>query len=144
MVIFFYQDVAEVALHRCVHREYEVNDKGSCEVTRIEYSYEFLDDFITPEPSMSTFVNMLSWKKKEQADELMTSNSTHDIPLSPVPTVQGPPYIAVTSQEDWTVESAIGGSEGQESWLQEQYDPSNHPLELMVCVFMCKFKLIVV
>ena len=126
--------MAEVALHRCVHREYTTNDKGSCDVSKIEYSYEFLDDFTTSEPNMSMFVNMFSWKKNNQAENFEDTTTKDSVSLQPIPTIQGPHYQAVTSQEDLRVESAMGGVEGQESWLQEKYDPQNHPLELMVCV----------
>jgi len=129
--MYLFKDVAEVALYHCVHREYTTNNKGSREVTKIEYSFEFLDDFVTPEPKISM---LLSWKNNK---DTVTEDSNEDVPLKPIPTIQGPPSLAVTSQEDCSVESAMGGVEDQESWLQEKYDPSNHPLELMVCVLMC-------
>ena len=138
-LIFKSQDVAEVALHHCVHREYTETEKGGSEVSKIEYSFEFLDDFMTPVPTMSMYLNMLPWRKTNQANQFedtMDRDSARDVPLKPIPTVQGPPYLAVSSPVD-SFENPINGCEGEESWLQEKFDPQNHPLELMVCGYMC-------
>ena len=142
MAVVSFQDVAEVALYHCVQREYTINDKGSSEVTKIEYSYEFLDDYFTPVPTMSMFVNQMSpWKNKKETDfeGSIAQNSNCDVPLKPIPTVQGPPYVAVSSEDLRHLENVMGNNDGQESWLQEKYDSQNHPLELMVRIMILFF-----
>jgi len=122
--MILYQDVAELALYRCVHREYEVNEKGSNEVTKIEYSYEFLDDYVTPQPTLAKFLQDKFIKKENST----IFDNRQDIPLTPLPS-------NVVGSSDLTKEKEDMSDEGDREnwWLQEAYDPENHPLELMVC-----------
>ena len=142
-VYFSYQDVAEVALYRCVNRESMVNSKGSNEATKIEYSYEFLEDYVTPQPTLANFIQDKFTKEKEQPPKIDTStvyenpSSTHDMPLESFSNVQNFSHSNNTSQEN--VEEDTETNDDQDAWwLQEKYDPENHPLELMVRLCVCE------
>jgi len=133
--------VAELALYRCVNREYEVNDKGSRKVTKIEYSYEFLEDYVTPQPTLTNFIQDRFMKKNEQPLQfhaptiLENPFTTQDKALEPFPNVQNSSHLG---NNNVNMEEETATDDEQESWwLQENYDTENHPLELMVC--MCAY-----
>jgi len=136
--VFSCQDVAELALYRCVNQEYMVNDKGSNIVTKIEYSYEFLDDYVTPQPTLANFIqDKFMKKKKEQPLKFDAStiienlSSTQDTSLEPFPNVHNSSHLNNASDEKAKEDT----DDDQDAWwLQENYDPENHPLELMVCI----------
>ena len=123
--MILYQDVAELALYRCVHREYEVNEKGSNEVTKIEYSYEFLDDYVTPQPTLAKFLQ----DKFTKNENLTIFDNGQAIPLAPFPS-------NVVDSSNLTKQDMSDEEDHEDWWLQEVYDPENHPLELMVCTNM--------
>ena len=140
--MILYQDVAELALYRCVNQEYRVNEKGSSEVIKIEYSYEFLDDYVTPQPTLANFIQEKFMKKKEKPLKLDAStiienlSSTQDMPLEPFPNVHKSSHLNNASNEK-AKEDTDTNDDQDAWWLQENYDPENHPLELMVCICVC-------
>ena len=122
-------DVAEIALHRCVERTYQTDEHGSSEIAEISYSYEFLDDFTTPKPTLIAFLSDIfhcnPWKKRDKVAKDLLSN---EIALESPPTVQNSEHNDDESAKDETVLE----SEDAYSWLQGKYNRKNHPLELMV------------
>ena len=115
-------DLAEIALHRCVHRNYKTSEKIGKEITEIHYSFEFLDDFITPKPSLVKFLS----KKLNVSSTKDTVQS--EVPMNAIPTVKYP-YKEITAKEESALEC-----EDEESWMLKNFKQENHPLELMVCV----------
>lgn len=129
--MYFVLDVAEFALHQCVERFYEADDKGCCHIAKIRYSYEFLDDFITPKPSLYAFLaDMFRWNH-EHKHEKIEHGLRSEIALGKVepksePTVQGTQCV---DDEGATDEPKLECDD--KNWLQK-FSQTNHPLELMV------------
>ena len=121
-------DVAEVALHQCVKREY--SDKDSHQITKIHYSYEFLDDFINVKPSIISFVtDMFQWNHKNTDERMIDAEvfqSSEALPMQSLPTVQAPDSIG-DENHDVIYECKDG-----HFLMQEKFNLANHPLELMV------------
>ena len=119
-----------------------MNNKGSNEVTKIEYSYEFLDDYITPQPTLAKFVQDkvgLSANQTSIFENSAIFNTAQDIPLVSLPNdVLGSSHLANTLKESTNIKEDMDDAEeyNEDWWLQEMYDPENHPLELMVCLYV--------
>ena len=126
--------MAQLALHRCVECTYYTGERSSSEIATICYSYEFLDDFVTPKPTVNSFLAECfrsdSKDKHYEGVETIISNGTSLEEISPKfnPTVQSLQYVDEESAKD---ESMLECGDNC-SWLQERFDPKNHPLELMV------------
>ena len=124
--------MAEVALHRCVVREYDSEDKDSHQITKIHYSYEFLDDFITVKPSIASFVtDTFQWNHKNTHDRMIDATvfqSSEVLPMQSFSTVQAPDSIG----DEKTNDNVIYECKDGHSWMQEKFNLANHPLELMV------------
>ena len=122
--------MAEVALHRCVACEYDSEDKDSCQITKIHYSYEFLDDFITPQPSITAFAaDMFRWDHKNASKNVDdTLQIDEDLQMKSIPTIRDPKDV-----DDENINSnMVLEYEKDQSWMQEKFDLKNHPIELMV------------
>ena len=111
-------ELAEIALQRCVDRNYETSDNIGKEITDIHYSFEFLDDFITPKPSLITFINKLKVRCTKDTVQC-------EVPMKAIPTV---PYKEITPTEESALEC-----EDADNWMLKTFKQEYHPLELMVC-----------
>ena len=124
-------DVAEFALHRCVECVYETDDKGGHEIAKMHYSYEFLDDFVTPKPTLNAFMADVCQWKRDKHKRMVEEAHPAEIGLEDIspksPTVQGTQHINDESARDEPVLESK-----DEHWLQEKFNQKNHPLELMV------------
>ena len=126
--------MAELALRQCVDVHYEPNDKGSCEISEITFSYEFLDDYNTPRPTLNAFLtDIFRWypenKHDKKVEELMSDEMVlENIPTkaTATPTVQDVQHAVDETARNKTVEHE------DDSWLQEKFNLKTHPLELMV------------
>ena len=114
-------ELAEIALQRCVHRNYKTNEKRSKEVTEIHYSFEFLDDFIIPKPPLITCISDMLKRKSKKDDTVHC-----EVPMTAIPTVQYP-------YEEMAKDESVLECEDAESWMLKNFTSENHPLELMVC-----------
>ena len=127
-------DVAQLALHQCVECTYCTDGKSSSEIATICYSYEFLDDFVTPKPTVNSFLVECFGRhptdKYNERSETIIPNETALEEIVPKfnPTVQDLQYTDYESAKEQPV-SDYGDNY---YWLQEKFDPKNHPLELMV------------
>ena len=122
--------MAELALHQCVKLAYKTNEEGTSKISEIHYSYEFLDDFITPKPTLNAVMSdLLVWNPKSTPDEeeavRPTDNAYDDIALK---TIQ---YTQHTDDEN-QMNKSMFECEDEKYWMQEKYNQANHPLELMV------------
>ena len=127
-------DVAELALHQCVDLRYETNDKGSCEISEITYCYEFLDDFVTPKPTLNAFLaDIFRWRPENRHDRIVEEAMKDDIVLENIPTkaTATPTVQSIQHGVDETAKNRLEDSE-DDSWLQEKFNRKTHPLELMV------------
>ena len=128
--------MAQLALHQCVERTYHTDEKCSNEIAEICYSYEFLDDFVTPKPTVYSFLaEFFRWTPKNKHNEGVETIITNDIALEEVapkykPTVQSLQHTDDESAKDESV--SMEECEDNCSWMQEKFNPKNHPLELMV------------
>jgi len=128
-------------LNRCVELKYEKDDKGRNEVKEIHYDYQFLDDYITPQPTLNAFMaDMFKWQAAEDKHDEVVGDAeegtryAEDIPLDDVrsstvktPTVKSTQYVdSENKEEKKELES--------DNWMQPKFDQKNHPLELMVNV----------
>ena len=126
--------MAKVALHQCVVCEYDSEDKDSCQITKIHYSYEFLDDFITPQPSITAFVaDVFRWNDKnvhKNMAEAVIQNEMYceDSPMKSIPTIRDPKN---TDGENIN-SNLVLQCENDQRWMQEKFNLENHPIELMV------------
>lgn len=128
-------DVAELALRQCIQREYKTDDKNHSEIAKIQYSYEFLDDYITPQPTLNAFMSDLFQCKavkhnKIVEDALPAEGESENVPLDSIPTVQSPQNVGNENEKD----NIVLKCEDAESWMQKKFNQKNHPLELMVSV----------
>ena len=126
--------MAEVALHRCVECTYQTDEHGSSEIAEICYSYEFLDDFITPKPTLNAFLSdIFHWNSGNKHDKVAGEVFSNEIALeynasNSTPTIKRPRHIDDENAEDkHTLECG-----DKNNWLQEKFNRKNHPLELMV------------
>ena len=134
--------MAEFALHRCVERMYATDDEGGQKLTKIQYSYEFLDDFVTPKPTLNAFMTDVCAMKRDDRHERMVEDAhPAEIGLDDIspksPTVLGTQHIDDDSARDEPVLESK-----DERWLQEKFNQKNHPLELMVRLFTWKMIMI--
>ena len=127
-------DVAQLALHRCVECTYCTDGKSSNRIAEICYSYEFLDDFITPKPTVNSFLVEFFGRhavdKHIEESETIIANQIALEEMAPKykPTVQSVRY----TNDETAKDKPVLECEDNSSWLQEKFDPKNHPLELMV------------
>ena len=135
ILIILVIDVAQVALSRCVEREYDVQHNDICEVTKIHYLYEFLDDFITPQPTVAAFMaDVFQWNHKETLENTIETPTledekfSEDIQMQSIPTVQDP----TNSIDERVKAKPMLECEDGQFWMQEKFNLQNHPLELMV------------
>ena len=125
--------MAEVALHRCVECTYQIDEHGSSEITEICYSYEFLDDFITPKPTLNAFLSDIFHWNSGNKDKVAKGALSNEITLEcnaskSTPTVKSPQHINdENAEEKYMLECG-----DENNWLQEKFNQKNHPLELMV------------
>ena len=124
--------MAELALHRCVERKYETDDEGGQKPSEIQYSYEFLDDFVTPRPTLNAFLtDVFRWKRDDKHERMIEDAHPAEIGLDDLspksPTVQGTQH----ADDDNAVDEPELESK-DDNWKQEKFDQNNHPLELMV------------
>ena len=126
--------MAQLALHQCVECTYYTDEKNSNEIAEICYSYEFLDDFVAPKPTVNGFLSECfrsdSKDKHYAGVETIIPNGTALEEMAPKfsPTVQSLQYADDESAKD----KSMFDRGNNFSWLQERFDPKNHPLELMV------------
>ena len=128
--------MAQLALHRCVERTYYIDGKSSSEIAVISYSYEFLDDFFTPKPTVYSFLaEIFRWTLKNKHNEGVETIMANDTALEEMapkykPTIQSLQHTDDESAKDKSV--SVVECDDNCSWLQEKFNPKNHPLELMV------------
>ena len=122
-------------MHRCVERTYHTDEHGSSEIAEICYCYEFLDDFITPKPTLNGLLSdIFHWNREANKDNKMDKDATTDeialdyVAPKATPTVQ---ELHRANGESTTLNRLLHG-EDEDSWLQKKYNRKNHPLELMV------------
>ena len=126
--------MAQVALHRCVERTYYTDEKCSNEIAEICYSYEFLDDFVTPKPTLNAFLTeFFRWhpeSKHSEGAETVIINETALEEMAPKfkPTVES---LKCTDDESAKDKPLLECGDNY-CWLQEKFNKQNHPLELMV------------
>ena len=129
-------DVAELALHRCAQRTYTTDEKDANDIDEITYSYKFLDDFLTPKPTINSFMaDIFQWKHKEKNDKMVTEPIPDEIPLMYIPPKAVPTIhnSQTLYKDDVSIkDKPVLKCEDQSSWLQEKFSLNNHPLELMV------------
>ena len=128
--------MAELALHRCAQRTYTTEEKGTNDIHEITYSYEFLDDFLTPRPTFNSFMaDIFQWKSKDK-DDKMVAVRTDEIPLTYIPPKSAPTVhdsqLLHGDGESVKDDKPVLECEDHNSWLQEKFVLNNHPLELMV------------
>ena len=122
--------MAEFALHRCVEYKYKSDDKGGSEIVEIEYSYEFLDDFVTPKPTLNAFMADLFRWNRDDKHERMVEEDTHPAEIA-LETLSSP-KIPYTRHDSESIGDEMILESSDENWLQEKFNQKNHPLELMV------------
>ena len=129
-------DVAEHALHQCVECKYNPDGKGGSEVTEICYSYEFLDDYVTPKPTLNAFMaDIFQWRPEDKHKKMVEEGATDEmamgeyVPPKSTPTVQGLQHIDDETAKD---RPKYEREDGDNDWLQQKFNRKNHPLELMV------------
>ena len=128
--------MAELALHRCAERTYTTDEKVANDIDEITYSYEFLDDFLTPKPTINSFMaDIFQWKHEEKDDNMVTEPTPDEIPLTYIPPKAVPTIDdshTLHRDDEGVKDKPVLECEDQNSWLQEKFSLDNHPLELMV------------
>ena len=128
--------MAELALHRCVERKYETDHEGSQKITEMQYSYEFLDDFVTPKPTLNALLtDFCQWKRDDTHERMVEDAHPAEIGLDDIspksPTVQGTQHI---DDDDARDEPELESKD--DHWMQKKFNQKNHPLELMVSLIV--------
>ena len=124
--------MAEFALHRCVEHKYQINeDTGLNEIAAIEYSYEFLDDFVTPKPTLNAFMtDLFRWNHDDKHKRMVEDTHPAEIGLETLSPKA--PYTQHTQRDNDSIGDEMILESSDENWLQEKFNQKNHPLELMV------------
>ena len=123
-------DVAQLALHQCVERTYYTDGNGCSKIATICYSYEFLDDFVTPKPTVKSFLAEFFQQYPSKGNETIMTNET---PYEEMETKFKPTVQCLQHADDESAkEMSLLECEDNCSWEQEKFNPNNHPLELMV------------
>ena len=128
--------MAELALHRCAERTYTTDEKLANDIDEITYSYEFLDDFLTPKPTINSFMaDIFQWRHEEKYDNMVTEPTPDEIALTYIPPKAVPTIdkLQILHRDDEGVKNKpVLECKDQISWLQEKFSLNNHPLQLMV------------
>ena len=129
-------DVAQLALHRCVECTYYTDETCCNEIAVISYSYEFLDDFVTPKPTVYSFLaEFFRWTLKNKHNEevetiIANGTALEEMASKYKPTIQSLQHTDDESAKDESVSTVE--CKDNCSWMQQKFNPKNHPLELMV------------